>query len=359
VRAIVDLTLTSEQAMLVESVRAFLARRWALATVRTLEAEGRGFDRDVWREMARLGWLGLETPAVAGGSAQSFVETVLVCEEMGRALLPSPFVATVAIAMPLLGGNAARHWLPRVASGDALATLALAEPGWRGPWEHPALRLNGSRLTGRKAFVPFAADADLLLVAVAGPSVVAVERGAPGVACTRQATFGGDPSYDMVFDGAIAEPLGPGGDVLPQALDRGATATLAYLAGACERVLAMTIDYAKTRRQFGRPIGSFQAVAHRCVDMRSDIDALRVLVRRAAWSLTSGRRDDVEVGSAVAYGLEAVRRVFLHAHQVHGAIGFSMEHDLQLFTRRAKAAELQWGPPAWHHERVARGMGLA
>lgn len=353
-----DLTLTPEQTMLVESVRAFLARRSALATVRALEAEDRGFDRGVWQEMASLGWLGLETPVDAGGSAQSFVETVLACEEMGRALLPSPFVATVAVAMPLLSGNAARDWLPRVASGDAVATLALAEPGWRGPWEHPALQLNGGRLSGRKAFVPFAADADLLLVAVAGPSIVAIERGAAGVTCTRHATLGGDPSYDVVFDGATGVPLGSAVDVLPRALDRGATATLAYLAGACESVLAMTIDYAKTRQQFGRPIGSFQAVAHRCVDMRSDIDALRVLVRRAAWSLASGRRDEVEVSSAVAYGLEAVRRVLLHAHQVHGAIGFSMEHDLQLFTRRAKAAELQWGPPAWHYERVARGMGL-
>lgn len=357
-----DLTLTPEQAMLVESVHAFLARRWSLTSVRALEAAGRAFDPDVWREMARLGWLGLEAPAAAGGSAQSFVETVLVCEELGRALLPSPFVATAATAMPLLDGSAALRWLPRVVAGDAVVTLALAEPGWRGPWEQPALRLDGGRLTGRKVLVPFADDADLLLVAVAGPAIVAVERGAPGVTCTRQATFGGDPSYAVTFDGAPGELLelsGLRGDALPRMLDRGATATLAWLAGASERVLAMTIEHAKTREQFGRPIGSFQAVAHRCVDMRSDIDALRVLARRAACSIAAGRHDDVEVGSAVAYGLEAVRRILRHAHQVHGAVGFSMEHDLQLFTRRAKAAELQWGPVAWHHERVARGMGLA
>jgi alkylation response protein AidB-like acyl-CoA dehydrogenase len=120
----------------------------------------------------------------------------------------------------------------------------------------------------------------------------------------------------------------------------------------------MTVDYAKTRVQFGRPIGSFQAVAHRCVDMRSDIDALEVLTRKAAWSLAAGRPSHLEVGVAKTYGGDALRRIFAHAHQVHGAIGFSMEYDLQLFTRRAKAAELTWGSTAAHRERVARAIGL-
>ena len=120
----------------------------------------------------------------------------------------------------------------------------------------------------------------------------------------------------------------------------------------------MTVAYAGTRIQFGRPIGSFQAVAHRCVDMRSDIDALRLLVYQAAWTLAEAREASLAVGAALAYGLEALRRIFMHAHQVHGAIGFSTEHDLHLFSRRAKAAELQWGAPARHHERVALAMGL-
>ena len=115
------------------------------------------------------------------------------------------------------------------------------------------------------------------------------------------------------------------------------------MVGAAERVLEMTVEYAKTRVQFGRPIGSFQAVAHRCVDMRSDLDALRYLVYQAAWSLAAARHSDLEVSAAKAYGNEALRRIFMHAHQVHGAIGFSTEHDLQLFTRRAKAAELHVG----------------
>ena len=164
-----------------------------------------------------------------------------------------------------------------------------------------------------------------------------------------------------ILDGARGEPLGAPGAAsaaLVRALDRGAVATLAYMVGAAERALEMTVDHARTRVQFGRPIGSFQAVAHRCVDMRTDLDALRHLVWQAAWSLEAGREAPLAVSAAIAYGSEALRRLFMHAHQVHGAIGFSTEHDLHLFTRRAKAAELQWGSPARHHERVARAMGL-
>jgi alkylation response protein AidB-like acyl-CoA dehydrogenase len=121
----------------------------------------------------------------------------------------------------------------------------------------------------------------------------------------------------------------------------------------------MTVDHAKSREQFGRPIGSFQAVAHRAADMRSDVDAMRVLVQQAAWCLENRRSAELEVASALGFALAAARRVFRHAHQIHGAIGFSMEHDLQLFSRRAKAAELTWGPLALHEERVARAMGIA
>src|SRR5205823_4124168 len=207
--------------------------------------------------------------AADGGGGLGFVETILVLEEMGRVLLPSPFLPTVVLCAPLIqavGSEAQRRWLARIAAGEMVATLAVAEPGWRDSWETPT--------------------------------------------------------------------------------------------PAAERALEMTVDHARTRVQFGRPIGSFQAVAHRCVDMRTDLDALRHLVWQAAWSLEPGRVAPLAVSAALAYGSEALRRIFMHAHQVHGAIGFSTEHDLHLFTRRAKAAELQWGSPARHHERVAQAMGL-
>jgi len=360
-----DLTLGPEQEMLVEAARAFLARTCTLADVRAFERDPCGFDPARWRELGALGWLGTELPARYGGGDSSFVETVLLLEEMGRVLLPSPFVATAVVAAPLILAlgteEQGRRWLPAVAAGECVATLALVEPGWRDPFGTPALQAGDGGLCGTKLFVPFAPDADVLLVAARGPSLVVLERGAVGVACVRLATLGGEPLYQVDLAGARGERLGgdgAAGPALAHALDRGAVGTLAYMVGAAERTLEMTVEYASTRVQFGRPIGSFQAVAHRCADMRSDLDALRYLVYQAAWSLAAGRDAALAVAAAQAYGVEALRRLFMHAHQVHGAIGFSAEHDLHLFTRRAKAAELQWGAAAVHRERVARAMGL-
>jgi alkylation response protein AidB-like acyl-CoA dehydrogenase len=361
-----NLTLTPEQEMLVRTARRVLARSCTPADVRALERDPRGFDPARWRELAALGWLGMELPAAYGGDGLGFLEVVLLLEEMGRVLLPTPFLASVVVAAPLilaLGGEAERRrWCTAIAAGECVATLALAEPGWRDLSGSPALRAEGGgRFTGTKTFVPFASEADLLLVAVEGPSLVVVERGAPGLECERLVTLGGDPLHEVRFAGVRTAPLGAHGAAAPalaRALDRGAVGTLAFMAGAAKRVLEMTVEHARTRVQFGRPIGSFQAVAHRCVDMRSDIDALRYLVYQAAWALAAGGDAALAVAAAQAYGGPALRRVFMHTHQVHGAIGFSTEHHLHLFTRRAKAAELVWGGGAAHHERVAGAMGL-
>jgi alkylation response protein AidB-like acyl-CoA dehydrogenase len=216
--------------------------------------------------------------------------------------------------------------------------------------------------------VPFADVADLTIVAVRlegrGLALLALDRDVPGRSYARLDTFGGEPLFEVDFDVTVPAStlLGIAGEVetaLEHARLRAIVASLAYAVGASERVLEMTVEYAKTRSQFGRPIGSFQAVAHRCVDMRSDVDALRYLVYQAAWSIARGRSSGgLEVAAAKAYGNEALHRIYANAHQVHGAIGFSMEHDLQLFTRRAKAVELQWGTTSLHLERVALCMGL-
>jgi alkylation response protein AidB-like acyl-CoA dehydrogenase len=349
-----DLTLSSEQRMLVESARRTLARACPTERVRAMESDARGYDPALWRELVRLGWTGMVIPAAVGGGGRSFLDAVLLLEEMGRVLLPSPFLVSCVLAPLLLE----REWLPRVASGEAIVTLALVEPGWRDESGRPTTGFDGGTVTGTKVFVPFAAVANLILVSTHGGELVGVAPG-PETACTRQQTLGGDHQYQVRFAGAPGEQLGAAADA---ALDRvrlhAAVASLAYALGAAERALELTVEHAKVRVQFGRPIGSFQAVAHRCADMRSEIDALRYLVYQAAWSLGAGRTSELEVGAAKAYGNQALRRVFMHAHQVHGAIGFSTEHDLQLFTRRAKAIELAWGSTAVHHERIARAMGL-
>jgi alkylation response protein AidB-like acyl-CoA dehydrogenase len=395
-----DLELDAEQRLLVESARGFLGRACPVAHVRAMEADGAGFSRALWREMAALGWLGMGLPDSAGGGGRSFLDSALLCEEMGRALLPAPFLATCVVAAPIVAelarGAERDRRLGAIARGETIATLALAEPGWRDEWGEVATELSRPPadhgalvLAGRKHFVSFAAAADLVLVvararggalADGAPEslcVVAVERDAPGVSMARLDTLGGDHQYEVRFDevrvppsallgalsageGAQAADCGTRAEAaLERAQARAAVASVAYGAGAARRVLEMTVDYARTREQFGRPIGSFQAVAHRCVDMRSDVDAIEILARHAAWSLDENDGGaDLAVATAKAYAGDALRRIFAHAHQVHGAIGFSMEHDLQLFSRRAKAIELAWGSAAFHRERVARAIGL-
>ncbi len=368
-----DLDLTDEQRMLGETARAFLAEHSPTSAVREIERTDRGFSLDDWRSVARLGWTGLLIPERYGGSGRGLADLLVLCEEVGRALFASPLVAsTVLAALPVLRDGTEeqrRRWLPGIADGSLVATLGLVEPGTRDERGDAALDLRGRgdacELSGTKILVPFAGSAGLLLVTARSeggePVLAAVAPREGDVECRRMRVTGGEPLYEVTFHRARGDPIGPPGGIggaLVQALDHAALAGLAAMVGASERVLEMTVSHAKSREQFGRPIGEFQAVAHRCVDMRSDIDACRYLAHQAAWSLDAGHDSELAFGAAQAYGNEAMRRIFANAHQVHGAIGFSVEHDLQLFTRRAKAFELSFGGAARHRERVARAMGL-
>ena len=250
---------------------------------------------DTWAAMADLGWTEL-----------GVLDTAVVCEHLGAGGAPSSLVT-----------HAAGRQLVPEARRATFATDA--------------------------ALVPFAAEADVVIV---GDDRIAKPR------CTPRSALGVDPLY------AVDGERTPTGRDTKRAADIAAALALAHATGAAERALAMTVQHAKDREQFGRPIGSFQAVAHRCVDMRSDIDACRYLAYQAAWALDRGAPSDLEVGAALAYGTEAARRVFMNAHQVHGAIGFSTEHDLHRFTRIGKTFELLYGSPSRHRERVAEAMGL-
>ena len=250
---------------------------------------------ETWDAMHDLGWTELDV-----------LDSAIVCEQLGKGAFPSALVTHTAAR--------------QLVDGARLATYA-----------------------ADASLVPFAADADVVLV------------GAERVVepfCRRRAALGDDPLYEV--DGARTPVEGDAA----RAADVAAVLALAHATGAADRALELAVQHAKEREQFGRPIGSFQAVAHRCVDMRSDIDACRYLAYRAAWALDHETSADVEVGAALGYGGEAVRRVFVNAHQVHGAIGFSTEHDLHRFTRIGKTFELLYGRPSWHRERVARAMGL-
>ena len=304
-----DLTLTPEQELLASTARSFVARRGPA-----------DFDRELWREMAALGWTSL-----------GVLDAAVLCEALGWGPLPSPLVWTTAASL-LLG--------PR--DDDVVATMAVVDAPGR---------------PGTKLLVPWAADADVLVVTTPDGARV-VDARAGGIRWRRHGDLGADPLYEVELDDGVGEPLAVDDDAVGRALDAAAVLDLATTVGACERVVEMTVQHAKDRQQFGRPIGSFQAVAHRCVDMRTELDACRYLALWAAWSLDSGRPADLQVGAAKAYADGALRRLLGHAHQVHGAVGFSTEHDLHLFTRRAKAFELSHCSTAHALERVATAMGL-
>ncbi|MGQ0826274.1 MAG: acyl-CoA dehydrogenase family protein [Actinomycetota bacterium] len=357
-----DLTLSDEQRLLAETARAFVARECPTARVRAIEMSPGGDDLELWRAMAGLGWAGLLVPAEYGGAGRGLGDLAVVCEEVGRAAAPVPLVASAVLAtLPVLWAGSEsqrRRWLRALAAGDCVGTLAVTEPGMRDPWATPTM--GHPPLRGTKLLVPFATAAGLVVVATAA-GFVAVDPEQSGHACRRHDHLGGEPLYEITFDGTDAEPLGSAGEgasLLARVVDHAAIAALAYAVGLAQRALELAVQHARDREQFGRPIGAFQAVAHRCVDMRTDIDACRVLAHQAAWALDREGPADREVAAALVYAHDAIRRVFLNAHQVHGAIGFSTEHDLHLYTRRAKAFELAYGARARQRDRLAAAIGL-
>jgi alkylation response protein AidB-like acyl-CoA dehydrogenase len=366
----VELTLSDTQELLAQTAAAFVGRECPPERVRQLEATDDAHDPMLWRALADLGWCALALPGEHGGLDQGLLEVAVLAEQLGRGPVPSPLLtSTVLAALPIAwaGSNDQRErFLPALASGELIGTLALIEPGMADAWS--ALAVAGAhRLSGTKLVVPWASVADLCLVATTD-GLWLVEPVAGSVQIARHDAFAGDPLYAVTFVDAAAEPLGgtehpAGRDVLLRALDGAAIAHLAYAVGAAERCLELALRHATEREQFGRPIGAFQAVAHRCVEMRADIDACRYLAFQAAWALdrdrdTQDRDSALPVSAALTFAGDAIRRVFLNAHQVHGAIGFSTEHDLHLLTRRLKAFEVMFCASTRHRDELATAMGL-
>jgi alkylation response protein AidB-like acyl-CoA dehydrogenase len=274
------------------------------------------------------------------------VELALVAERLGSGAVPSPLVVTGAL----------RNALPELAAEhppEAVLTFAALRPGAPNEWASP-VHEGADTLTGTYLLVPYARGADHIVVPNAHGLCV-IDPTHSGATLTRHHTIGGDPLWRLECD-AVPSGLVPG--ALGHVLDHLAVASLAYGVGVAQTALALSVQHAKDRHQFGRPIGSFQGVAHRCADMRAEVDACQVLVLRAAWALERGVEVELAICSALAYAKDALRRVAMHAHQVHGALGFSTEHDLPVFTRRIKAFELSYGNTALYQERLAAAIGL-
>jgi alkylation response protein AidB-like acyl-CoA dehydrogenase len=362
-----DFSFSSDQQLLKNSARAFLDEHCKPATVRLLWDDPRGESEALWKEMAQLGWLGLALPEDAGGSALGLVETAILQEELGRAACPSPYLPTVLAAMAIdRFGSAAQkqRWLPAVAGGGARATVALMERALDLRPESIETRADerGGKvvLSGVKQFVPWAHVADVILVPArrgASLAVYVVDAAAPGVSIKPLTSM--DPGTrlgQVTLDAAAvaAEAMLPA-EAVPFLLERGAVAAAAEMLGAARRCLDMAVEYAKVREQFGQPIGSFQAIRHRCAEMLLDVENSHAATYYAAWALASGAEDGPLAASvAKSYVNDATRKVCGDAIQVHGGIGFTWEYDLHLYFKRAKALEPLYGDAEHHRELIVR-----
>ncbi|MBI4339622.1 MAG: acyl-CoA/acyl-ACP dehydrogenase [Chloroflexi bacterium] len=376
-----DLGFDEAQLMLKSAAREFLQQECPITLVRAMEEDPRGYAAELWRKVADVGWLGIPFPEQYAGQGLSFFDLCLLLEEMGRALLPGPYFSTVVLAgMSILEAGSEeqkRAYLPRIARGDLIATLALTEPSATyepsGVQATATPRSDGYLLNGVKLFVPDAQVADLLVVAARtraapnsaeGVTLFLVDARAPGVAVTSLMTIASDKQAEVTLKdvqvpaSAVLGTVDQGWPVVSRIVELAAVGKCAEMLGGADRVLEMTVSYVKERVQFGRPIGSFQAVQHHCANMATDVEGCRYVTYQAAWRLSEGQPATRDVAIAKAWVSDAYRRVCALSHQSHGAIGFTKEYDLQLFTRRAKAAEVAYGDADYHRELVAQGMGL-
>lgn len=372
------LTLTEEQEMLKKTARDFLADKCSKKFVKQMEESETGYSRELWQEMAELGWMGLAFPGKYGGGDMSFLDLAVLLEEMGRACLPGPFFSTAVLGgLPILDVGSEeqkQEYLPKLIRGEKILTLALTEPGYHN-YDASSVTVEATRddgnyiISGTKLFIPDAHIADCLLCVARtkpknGVTIFLADAKNPKINYTILKTIAGDKLCEVVFDqmpvprANILGRLNQGWRAVQKIIQRAAVGKCCEIVGNIQRVLEMTVDYAKERKQFDRPIGSFQAIQHYCADMATDVDSARFSTYQAAWMLSEGLPCTKEVAIAKAWIGEASQRVFALAHQIHGAIGVTIEHDLHYYTRRAKAAELAFGDANFYREIVAREMGL-
>jgi alkylation response protein AidB-like acyl-CoA dehydrogenase len=376
-----EFSFTQDQKLIRDAVRDLLNKECPSDLVREMEQDEKGYPPELWHKIAELGWLGLIYPEEYGGSDGNFMELTVFLEEMGRYLAPIPFLPTVILGgMSILyGGNEIQkqEFLPKIANGDLILSMAFTEP-------EPIYDVTGINLQaiqegnhflieGTKIFVPYAHMADYLICTTrtktsrkkeSGITLFLVDGKNPKLNLTSLETIAHDKQYEVVFDrvevtnrSIIGKP-NKGWEVLKKVFEQAVIAQCALMVGGAERVLEMTVAYAKNRVQFGRPIGSFQAIQHRCANMVTDLDGAKFATYEAAWKFDQGIQCTFEVSVAKAWASQAYRRICANGHQIFGGLGLIKDQDMELYTRRAKAAELFLGDTQFHREIIAKELGL-
>ena len=375
-----DFAFSEEQEMLRSSARTLLAKASPSAVVRKLMETEDAYDADLWKKVAEQGWTALGIPEEYGGFG-TFLDLVVVLEETGRVLLPGPFFETMGMAVPAIleaGTDAQKkEVLGAIAAGDARATLAFTEPSGR--WDAEGVTLNAQKsgdgwtLNGTKLFVPGAGVADYTVVAARtrssgedGITLFLVKGRPAGMSVKPLSTLDMTHKwYEVKFDNVqlgadalMGEP-DKGWTPLRRALDWATAGICAEMVGGAQKVLEDSVEYAKTRQQFGKPIGIYQAVSHKLADMLLEVESAKSVTYYAAWTVDADAPDrGLACSIAKAYTSDAYRHATGSGIQVHGGIGFTWEHDMHLYFKRAKASEVTLGDPTFHRELVAEALDL-
>ncbi len=375
-----EFSFTEEQKLIKDAARDFLEKECPSDLVRAMEENERGYSPELWRKMAELGWFRLIFPEKYGGFDGDFLDLVVLLEEIGRYLAPAPFLPTVILGgLPILAAGTEKQKqevLPKIANGELILSGAFAEPTPMDSAAGTNLRAiregNDFLVLGTVLFVPYAHVADYLVCAArtgeeregGGITLFLIKGGNPNIKYTLLETLALDKQCEVIFDRvrvteeSVIGEYNKGWEILREVLERGGIAECALMVGGAEKVLDMTVAYAKKRVQFGRPIGSFQAIQHRCANMKVDLDGARFATYEAAWKFSRRIPCTLEVSVAKAWVNQAYNRICANGHQIHGGSGVMKDYDMELYSRRAKAAEFFLGDTDFHREIVAKQLGV-
>ncbi len=376
-----DLGLSEEQEMLRTMARDFLATECPKELIKEMAEDEKGYTPDLWRKMAEMGWMGIAFPDEYGGMGMSYLDLMILIEEMGRTCLLGPFFSTVVFAgyTILEAGNEEqkKELLSRTSSGDLFMTVALTEPSARydaACITAKAVPDKGDYLiNGTKLFVHDANIADYIICVARtkegvapedGVSLFLVDAKSPGITINLLKTMAGDKQCEVIFGNVrvpkenIIGELDKGWPVMEKVLRRAAIGICAYLVGGAQAVMEMCVDYTKERIQFDRPLATQEAIQFYLADMATDVSSSRDITYEAAWVLSEGLSCAREVSVAKAWVSDAAYRVTRMGHQIHGGIGFTLDHDMHLYYKRAMMAQAMFGSSDWHRELVAKESGF-
>ena len=376
-----DYAMTEQQEMLKNTARDFLEKECPKTLVREMEDDEKGYSPELWKKMADLGWLGLVFPEEYGGSGLSYLDFTTLLEEMGRAIVPGPFLSTVVsgglTVLKYGTEEQKKEILPKIAEGKLILALALMEPGA----SYDAADIASTAvpegenfvISGKKLFVTDGHVADTLICATRttdgkkkenGITLFLVDTKSTGLSCNLLNTFTGSKQCEVVFDKvkvpktSMLGKLDEGWQIVEDIIFQTAFALCPLMVGGAQQVLEMATNYALERFQFGRQIGSFQAIQHKLANIATDIAGARDLTYQTAWKLSEGLPCKQDISMIKAFIGEAYRNACVDGTQIHGGIGITKDHDMQLYYRRAKGMEIAFGDADYHLELVARDMGL-